>query len=185
MTLPGMERWASQVASKQYLPQQNNNNNNNGATIPTNNHSQPTSNTVIQNRHSANIEQSRLPRSQEIQIYNCQQETFPQPRTDHQNIQRPPAPAVLQQGQPQIQGACAGVQVTTTSGVSTGAPGGAPIDVAHIQLAEINGRWMVPVATTADGFNWDVSFQELDVSWIILYFYSYNSRCGALALLWT
>lgn len=38
------------------------------------------------------------------------------------------------------------------------------VEVPPIQVTEINGRLMVPVATTADGFTWDVSFQDLDVS---------------------
>lgn len=139
MTLPGMERWASQVASKQHLPSQTNG----------------TSSSIDQ-AASSECQNRQIP--EQAQHLQSGQEYEAREQLHHMRTGQP-----LQRGFPSLQQqSIPSVQVAGVS--NTVGTSGSSADLTHIQLTEINGRWMVPVATTADGFNWDVSFQELDVS---------------------
>lgn len=152
-----MERWASQVNSKQHLPT-----------------AQTTSTSPSTIEQSTSTSKQVVP---QVQHFHLQQVQPAQVSNPTWSDSVPPAQRPGTEWERPLQQQTNGAQVLqNTQGApmwqvavgagadAHGAAASSPADVTHIQLTEINGRLMVPVATTADGFNWDVSFQELDVS---------------------
>lgn len=182
MTLPGMDWWTPQAASRQQHHQQ--------PLSPQNNCTQslhlqsaanecPARQTVSSANQRIGQQQVLVHEIREGQSEQQQLLLLPQQQRSEQlhqqnaqeQLHQPQQLVRPNQGQQvQLLGVST-LQVQPTGGNngisetnSCGTPSTGPIDVAHIQLTEINGRWMVPVATTADGVNWDVSFQDIDVS---------------------